>query len=247
MSSIVYTHACFLAFVAIAVYAQNLTGFALALVLLGLVGLTDLVPLTDAVNAVTVLIIVNAAVFLYRRRPIRLEPAIKPTVIASLVGTVLGMAILAFLAAHAFSVLKTLLGLCIIACALLLWRSVTPYPVASGPRYFTLVGSFSGVLGGIFSAAGPPLVYAVYRQPWPIGIIQESLIFCFGVGAVFRLAVMGLSGLVSAQAVLLALEAIPVVFLITFLTANMTPPLSKKTLQNVVCMLLVCAGAGMLI
>ena len=48
-----WTHALFLLFVALAVYAQNLTGFALALILLGLIGITDLVPLTDAANAVT--------------------------------------------------------------------------------------------------------------------------------------------------------------------------------------------------
>jgi hypothetical protein len=46
-------HLTFLVFVAGAVYAQALTGFALALILLGLVGATDLVPLTDAVNAST--------------------------------------------------------------------------------------------------------------------------------------------------------------------------------------------------
>jgi hypothetical protein len=35
------THPLFLTFVALAVYAQNLTGFALALILLGLVGATE--------------------------------------------------------------------------------------------------------------------------------------------------------------------------------------------------------------
>jgi hypothetical protein len=40
---------------------------ALALVLLGLVGATDLVPLTDAVNAVTVMALTNVGSFLYRR------------------------------------------------------------------------------------------------------------------------------------------------------------------------------------
>ncbi|WP_233154779.1 sulfite exporter TauE/SafE family protein [Candidimonas nitroreducens] len=247
MSSVLYTHGCFAFFVAIAVCVQNLTGFAFALILLGLVGLTDLVPLPDAVSAVTVLIIVNAVVFLYRRRPVRLEPAMKPTIVASLLGAVLGIGILAFLAAHAFSVLKALLGLCIVGCAILLWRSAKPLALASGCVYFTIVGALSGVLGGIFSAAGPPLVYAVYRQPWPVDVIRESLIFCFGVGAAFRLLVMILSGLVSAQAMWLALEAIPVVFLVTFLTANLSVPISKNTLKHIVCVLLICAGVGMLL
>ena len=53
-----FTMAClallFLAFVAGAVYAQAITGFALALILLGLIGATDLIPLTDAVAATSV-------------------------------------------------------------------------------------------------------------------------------------------------------------------------------------------------
>ena len=61
-------HATFLAFVALAVYAQALTGFALALILLGLVGATNLVPLTDAVNASTLTGFCTAAMFHYRQR-----------------------------------------------------------------------------------------------------------------------------------------------------------------------------------
>lgn len=240
-------HAVFALFVAIAVYAQSLTGFALALVLLGLVGLTDLVPLPDAINAVTVLIVVNAAVFLYKRRPLRIEPAIKPAVIASIGGTLVGMALLGFIAAHALHALRALLGVCVIACALLLWKVARPYATASSPRSFAVVGALSGVLGGIFSAAGPPLVYAAYRQPWSLEVIQESLIFSFGVGAVIRLVVMAISGQFSLLSMQLALEAIPVVFVVTALAATRRPPFSRDTLKHAVCALLVCAGVGMLL
>ena len=58
-----WTHAAFLVFVAGAVYAQALTGFALALILLGLIGATNLVPLPDAVNATTVLGFCTAWIF----------------------------------------------------------------------------------------------------------------------------------------------------------------------------------------
>ena len=64
-----WTHATFLVFVAGAVYAQALTGFALALILLGLVGATNLVPLTDAVNASTVIAFCSAWTSSRPRRP----------------------------------------------------------------------------------------------------------------------------------------------------------------------------------
>ncbi|MFC7208612.1 TSUP family transporter [Comamonas endophytica] len=232
---------------AFAVYVQSLTGFALSLVLLGLVGLTHLFPLPDAVNAVSFLTVMNAAMFLYRRRPVRIEPAMRIAVASSMAGSFIGMGILVYLAANAMHLLRALLGLIIIGCALLLWRMAEPRQDTSPPRVFAGVGLLSGVLGGLFSAAGPPLVYVVYRQPWPLARIQEALIFSFGVGALLRLAVLGLGGQISVQSLLLAAQAIPVVLLVTALSANRKLPVSRAILQRIVCGLLLCAGFGMLV
>lgn len=239
-------HVLFAAFVALGVYAQNVTGFALALILLGLVGVTDLVPLPDAANAATVIIIVNAAMFFHRRRSARVERAILPAVAASLVGSVAGMLLLGYLAANAYQTLKLILGVSIVGCALLLWRSAGSLATTSRPAYFTAVGALSGVLGGMFSAPGPPLVYAVYRQPWSLERMQESLIFSFAVGSMLRLVVMAFTGNFSRLSLLLTLEAIPVALAVTALTATHRPPVSLRTLRIVVCLLLVCSGAGML-
>lgn len=240
-------HALFAVFVALAVYAQNQTGFALALILLGLVGVTNLLPLPDATNAVTVLIIVNAVIFFYRRKTARVERAIIPAVGASLIGAIAGTAILSFLAANAYQALRMILGLSVLICAILLWRTAKPYAATSGPGYFTFVGSVSGVLGGLFSAAGPPLVYAVYRQPWPADRIQESLIFSFGVGAVLRLVIIAGSGHFSHLAITLTAEAIPIALLVTSISATRAPPISREAVKNVVCILLVISGLAMLI
>jgi uncharacterized membrane protein YfcA len=87
-------HAAFLAFVALAVYAQALTGFALALILLGLVGATNLVPLTSAVNATTIIGFCTSALFLYRRRSFRVERVLVPTLVASVAGVIAGVLLL---------------------------------------------------------------------------------------------------------------------------------------------------------
>lgn len=242
-----HIHLAFILFTGIAVYAQNLTGFALALVLLGLVGFTGIVPLEDAINAVSIITSVNAVLFLYRRRPFKLQSAFKPAIVGSLIGYFAGMGILTLISSHSFELLKVLLGACIIGCALLLWRTAKPADTPYGARRFAAIGGVSGILGGMFSTPGPPLVYAVYRQPWPLRIMQESLIFCFGIGAALRLAVMGATGQVSSQAVLLGLESLPFVLVITALAANRKPPISRKALRHVVCVLLICAGVGMLV
>lgn len=241
------THILFSSFVALAVLAQSVTGFALALILLGLVGLTDLVPLPDAANAVTVLIIINAVIFFYSRRTAYVERAIIPAVGTTLIGAFVGMGLLIFLAANAYQVLKMLLGLSVVLCALLLWRKSVPFSTTSSSGYFTAVGLISGILGGLFSAAGPPLVYAVYRQPWSLERIQESLIFCFAVGAVLRLIIMAASGNFSTLAVLLTVEAIPVTVIVTAFSASWKLPVSSTTVKNVVCVMLIFSGSGMLV
>lgn len=240
-------HLFFMLFVAIAVYAQSLTGFALALILLGLVGVTDLVPLTDAVNVVTVIMVVNAVTFFYRRRTVRLERVMVPAVGMSLVGVFAGMGLLTFLAANAYEGLKMILGVSIVACAVLLWRASSPLKVASGSAYFSAIGLISGVLGGLFAAPGPPLVYAVYRQPWSIERIQESLIFCFGVGALLRLLVIVVSGEFSRQAIILTGTAIPVTLLVTVFSVAHPPAVSREVVKIVVSMLLVGSGLGTLL
>lgn len=235
----------FLLFVGIAAYAQNLTGFALALILLGLVGATDLVPLTDAVNAVTVTALTNAATFLYRRWPVRFDRSLWPAVVSSIPGAVAGTIVMTWLAGAAYEILRLLLGLSIVLCALLLWWAGTPLKTASSRRAFAFAGGLSGLLGGMFAAAGPPLVYLMYRQPLPHARIQESLIAFFGVTSLMRLAVTLSAGTFSTNAVALAAEAIPVVFGVTLIAAGRPPPLSPSLLRALVCLLLVLTGAGL--
>ena len=167
--------------------------------------------------------------------------------LASFPGYIVGMGLLVMLAAGAFDTLRFLLGLSIIVCALLLWRSGKPYEEPSSPRTFAIMGGVSGILGGLFSSPGPPLVYVTYRQPWPLRAIQESLIFSFGVGTAFRLIVLGSTGQISMQSVLLGVTSLPVAFLVTAWAANRPPPCSRKILQHVVCTLLILSGAGMLV
>src|SRR3546814_448489 len=130
----------FLIFVALAVYAQNLTGFALALVLLGLVGATDLFPLPDVVNAVSIIVLVNATLFLYKRRALRWERALWPVLLSSMVGTALGVAALAWIIGNAYEILRLLLGLSIVYCAWMLWRRTAPLAAPSSPASFMSVG-----------------------------------------------------------------------------------------------------------
>lgn len=239
-------NALFLVFVALAVFAQNMTGFALALVLLGLVGATDLFPLPDVVNVASIITLVNAALFLYRRRALRLERRLWPVLLSSMAGTVLGVAALAWMMGNAYNVLRLLLGLSIVYCAWILWRRAAPLPASSTPAAFLSIGLLSGLMGGLFSAGGPPLVYQIYRQPWEPARIRESLMFLNGAGALLRLAVVVPTVGVNRQSLTLSAIAIPVVILVTMLMANRAPPLSPRILKLSVCALLAATGMTMI-
>jgi len=239
-------NALFLVFVTLAVYAQNLTGFALALILLGLVGATELFPLPDVVNVASIITLVNAALFLYRRRALRLERPLWPVLLSSMAGTVLGVAALAWMMGNAYEVLRLLLGLSIVACAWILWRRAAPLAASSTPASFLSIGLLSGLMGGLFCAGGPPLVYQIYRQPWAAGRIRDSLMFLNGAGALLRLAIVVPTVGVNRQSLTMSAIAVPVVILVTMLTANRVPPLSPRMLKLFVCGLLVVTGVTMI-
>lgn len=240
-----WTHGIFLVFVAGAVYAQALTGFALALILLGLVGATDLVPLPDAVNASTIIGFCTAWLFLYRNRALRIEKVLVPAVVASAGGVVVGALLLGWLAGTAYQVLRLVLGVSIVTCALSLWRTAQPLQAMSSPKAFALTGGIAGVLGGMFSAGGPPLVYLLYRQPKPLAWIRQSLMVIFGFSTSLRLFIVVPSGQFSLFALQLAAEALPVVFLMTYFAVRHPLPLSPKLFRAIICVLLITTGLSM--
>lgn len=240
-----WIHAVFLLFVAIAVYAHTVTGFAQSLILLGLIGATGLFPLPDAVNAATVQGLFNAWTFAYLRRPVRLEPALRPMLAGSAIGIVAGVAIMAWIAGASYQLLRLLLGISVIVCAGLLWFAARPLPRLSPPSAFAAAGGISGIMTGLFSTPGPPLVYLLYRQPMELSRIQESLVLIFGIGAILRLLIVVPTGQFSMVALQLALESMPVVVLVTFLTVRYPPSLPRPVLKSIVCVLLVMTGVGM--
>lgn len=238
------SHVLFLLFVTVSVFVQGLTGFALSLVLLSMIAVTGIVSLTQATNAAAIIILVNAYVFLKRRGSLRLERSMWPAAVASLIGTFVGTVAQVLLANNAYDVLRLLLGICIVGGAILLLAAAKPMEGTSRPGVFCWVGGFSGILGGLFSSPGPPLAYLMYRQPWPLARIQETLVFFFGMGAVLRLIILVPTGHFGMSSLILAAEATPVVILVSAYTARQTKNVSTRLVKNVTSALLILAGTG---
>jgi hypothetical protein len=108
-----------------------------------------------------------------------------------------------------------------------------------------IVGALSGLMGGMFSTAGPPLVYHFYRQPLPIQVIRETLVAVFGLNAILRLLLVVLAGNIPSAAYWPCLLAIPVVIAATALARKFPPPLSPLMFRRAVFCLLFLSGASL--
>jgi uncharacterized membrane protein YfcA len=238
------SHLLFVACVALATFVQSLTGFAFGLVLLGLVAMLHLAPLAVAANVVTVMVLANAAVIV-RTAPGLPRALIVPAFGSSLIGVGLGACLLAWMSDHAIGVLRLALGLAILACSLLLvLRTQVREQLSSAPS-FAFFGVLSGIMGGVFASAGPPMVFHLYRQPLDRVVVRDTLVLLFAVNAVLRLVIVLAQGRFDHASLALSLEALPVVLGVTWLARRHPPKWSPLTVRRIVFLLLLVAGGSL--
>ncbi|MPM49422.1 putative sulfite/organosulfonate exporter TauE [bioreactor metagenome] len=239
--------AMLLVVVALASACQNLTGFAFALIFVGLAGALHLMPIADAANVAGLLSLVNGVVYL-RSHPFTPRwDLLKPMLISSQIGVLIGLGLLQLLSGDLVSVLRMLLGVTIIACAFLLLVQKGRREQVSGTRSMYVAGGLSGLLGGLFSTSGPPIVYHLYREPLPAALIRQCLLVLFLANTVLRLGIVISMGQLTQASLVVSAFAVPVVAGVTWLLAKYPPPLPVRVLQWLVCTLLLLAGVSMLI
>lgn len=231
----------------VAAYVQTLTGFALGLLMMGGIGLSGLIPLTDAAVIVGMLTLINAAQVLAKGWRDVAWPEFRLIIIPSLITLVLGYFILEFLAGTSLDWLRLILGVVIIASSIQL--SLKPHPLAerSSSGSFVVFGAVAGLMGGLFSTAGPPLVYHLYRQPIRPISVRETLVTVFAVNAVLRLAVVTGSGNLPHGSTWWALLAAPVVIALTYAARRWPPPLSTLVMRRIAFFLLLLSGLSLAI
>jgi hypothetical protein len=235
----------FAALAAVGAYAQTTTGFAFGLIAMGGVAMTGLLPLPDAAVVVGMLTLLNTAMILrggranVRRRELRL------ILCGSLPTLGLGYAALGWLAESRVDLLKLALGLVIVAASLQLVLRPDPRARPSGAASFVGMGAVAGVLGGLFSTGGPPLIYHLHRQPFPPAAIRETLVAAFGAAALLRLGLVAAAGDMPGAAGPLLLAGAPAVFAATAAARRWPPPLTPAARRLVVFVLLALSGLSL--
>lgn len=237
----------FLLCVAIATWAQSITGFALALILLGLTSLLHLAPLSDVANVATVMSLASAAIALRGTRRSLDRGMWRSTVTGSVFGIAAGVALMAWLQANVVMLLRLLLGVVVIACAVVVLVRTRPLEQSSSRLSFGAFGFLSGVLGGLFSASGPPLVYQFYRQPLTLDEVRDTLVATLATGSLIRLGMVLPAGQFTLHSLVLSALSLPVALGLTWWMRRHPPAWRRETVLRVVCALLVVTGVGLIV
>ncbi|WP_018237612.1 TSUP family transporter [Ensifer sp. BR816] len=234
-----------LALAAVAAYVQTLTGFAFGLIMMGGVGLTGLLDLPDAAVLVSCLTFINAAqVLLKGWRDIAAREFV-PIIFSSVIALFIGYWLLGVLAAASIDWLKLVLGVVIVASSIQLALKPAPLAEPSSVPSFLFFGAIAGLMGGLFSTAGPPLVYHLYRQPLRPAAIRETLVAVFAANAIIRLGVVASAGHMPAAGFWWGLLSVPVVIALTFAAKRWPPPLSYFALRRLAFALLLISGLSL--
>jgi uncharacterized membrane protein YfcA len=232
--------------IALAAYVQNLTGFAFGLIFLALVGVFDLIPMDVAANAVTLITLSQAFIY-FREYPLTDDwRVIRPAIWPSLAGVVAGLGLLFWLSDSALYLLKIALGFSVVGSAALLVMRFEPKSQIDPPASFALTGVLAGLMGGLFSTAGPPLVYKLYRQPLSLLAIRQALLVMFGLSQIVRLVIVVITGQFTQASAVYALLAVPLLVGVTWGNRRYPLKLSTKAVSRVAAGLLLMAGVSLI-
>lgn len=229
--------------VAIASYFQTVTGFGLGMIVMGATSGMGLVPVATVAAVVSLVTLANSMVALPgRMRDIDWRAARAATVgiLPAIVG---GVLLLEYLSSTAAGVLQLLLGVVIIQGSIGFALRPVQLDARSSDFSFAASGFFSGLSGGLFGVAGPPLIFQFYRQPMDPTAVRNMLLLLFSVTSATRSLYLGVQGRLDTEIWTVAACAVPVVALATFAGRRYPPPVAARTMRRIVFMLLMAIGA----
>jgi uncharacterized membrane protein YfcA len=235
----------FLCIVGIGSYLQAFSGFALGIFVLGAVVMLQLVSLETTAIAINIMMVVNTAVAL-RGNVHRMNRDLFVRTLVGIPGVPVGLWLLDTLSARSTQLLQFTLGVLVLLTGAMLFAKPKPRSTASGSASFAVAGALGGVLGGLFSVPGPPVIYHFYVQPMPLEQVRLTLLGIFGTVSLLRLLFLLVNGSIGPDALYLGGLSIPVVAAATALFMRYPPALSEISVRRSVFVLLSAMGVAIL-
>jgi len=237
----------FAAIIAFATYVQTVTGFALGMIVMGAVTAFDLVPIAFTSVVISLVTLANGIFAIKGNMNAVNRKAVLATSIGILPGLVVGLWLLDYLSEEFAALLQVLLGITIIVGGLMIMLKPEPIKAPSGNPVFAGSGAAAGLLAGLFSMAGPPLVYQFYRQPFEMLTIRLSLLTIFLTSSLLRTTMVGIQGGLTLDMFTFSAICLPIVVAFTWLGRKFPPPVSNNNLRRIAFGLLILIGISLLI
>jgi uncharacterized membrane protein YfcA len=237
----------FLIAVAFGSYVQTVTGFAIGLIVMGMVSTFDLAPIAFSANVICFLALCNGLIALRRSHTSVDWKVARLVLIGAIPAMIGGVCLLSYLSQSATSTIKLVLGIVVITGGCLLMLKPNVRKGLEPSWSFLLSGFVAGGLGGLFSTGGPPLVYHLYRQPISINVIRTTLLAIMLIFAVARTVAVGVQGQIDMEVLKYSLFSIPVVTLFTLIGNRYPPPLSDENRRRFAFFLLIVIGGSLVL
>lgn len=237
----------FLGLVAIGSYIQTVSGFAIALVIMGGVTALGLASIAFTANVVSIVALVNTAVALFRKHH-QIDTRVTAIVCAGLVPmSGVGLYALRYLHQHAADTLAVLLGGFILGSGILLFMHPHPRKTESHALAHVIAGGAGGLISGLFGAGGPPVVIHLYRQPGDFAILRSTILAILGVMTITRISYESFNGHIDQDILQLSLLCIPTTIVATVLGRRYPPPVTDLTLRRMAFVLLAALGITLIV
>ena len=236
----------FVALVALGAATQTITGFAMGLVIVAGVAMTDIETVAFAAAVVGILSMANSLVALRGVSGEIDRRLLGITCVTLLPLLVAGIWLLDYLSGVAYDVVKQLLGTLIILAGGLLLLRPTPWQHPSGTPALLVSGVFGGLAAGLYSSGGSVLAFVMYRQPGPISVIRSTLLSFFLVTTALRTTTIGFDGQLTSGVLLTSAVSLPVVVVVTWVAARFRERVPENLVRGATAVVLAVAGAFLL-
>lgn len=226
---------------------QTLSGFGFGLLVVASFTLLDVLPLTATTFLVSLLGLVNSTTVVVKNRNAVKIPELKLMLYTGIPLMLLGFVLLEYMSAHLTQFLNFILGISILLCCALMLVKRKRTDRQSRPSSFLIAGGVSGLLGGLFSTSGPPLVFQCYKQAWSIEAIRSTLLAVFTIGGIVRVGIALFGTLPDLDIMFLIAAAIPLVLLVTHFSRRLTPYVDAKWIRIIAITLLGVSGISLVV
>ncbi|MBB5216044.1 TSUP family transporter [Parapusillimonas granuli] len=239
--------ASFVAIVLVAVYFHTVTGFGLAMIIMGLAGGMGVASVAALASVISLMTLVNSALAL-RGHLHHIDWRIAAAMIAGIVpASVLGVLALDYLSSTAADAVQILLGLVIVYGGVSFALRPRVLERVSGLAGFAAYGFFGGFIGGMFGIPGPPLIFQFYRQPMELVRIRSFLILVNAVVAGARTLFVGAQGQLDADIWALSAVCLPVAAAATWAGRRYPPPFTAAVMRRIAFAVLFLMGMGLIL